>query len=226
MIPLQKYITKLNTRGEDFASFEFLQLEGEKDFGLLQTVFMEFIRYPILRSLELGLPIISIARVSILNNVLDVSVVENEEKNIIKFQLRGSMLKNKIIPRDDVDLNDDSNFYLQMNSGDYLVLENIPANTVGPVLSMLFLLEWLDGMPIEVEYDDYIPTCANCVFNKERIDKYIHLLDALSSAFVSDKEGCILGEKSFGKDEICSRYYVRDTYPDLGEVRDVIRDFR
>lgn len=223
---LQKYITKISNRGNDFVAFEFAQLEGRKDFGLLQAVFSEFIKYPILRSLELGLPIIKIARAPILNKIIDVSVVENEEANVIKFQLRGKLLKNKILSRDEIDMDNDANFYLQMNSGNYLVLENIPANSVGTVLSMMFLIDWLDGMPVDVEYDEYIPTCANCVFNKECMVKYIHLLDALNVAFINDKEGCILGEKAFGEKKPCENYYVRDTYPDLGEIRDVLADFR
>jgi hypothetical protein len=187
-------------------------------------VFDEFIKTPILVSLERGRPIIKTAKSPILNNVLATMVKENENENKIVFSLRGNILKNKILDESKLTFNKGDEEYLQINEREYMLLNNIAANMVGTVMAIWYLIDWLDGMPVEVNYEDYVPSCKTCALNAENAKKYRYLFDARVKIYIEGNFECLLRNKAFGKKEGCGTYYIRDTYPDLGELREVIQD--
>jgi len=216
-----KYLSRLvESSGETFR-FEFVQIEGKEDWGLLQTVFSEYIGIPILEALQRGRPIIKTGKTTVLNNMIAINIQKRKDENKITFTLLGSIYKNKIIPIREITKNVD---YLQINDSMAMMLENITANRVGTVFAAWYVIDWLNGMPIEVNYDDYIISCANCAMNHENLVKYYRLYDLAVRNYIEEHEGCACSQKEFKKGDGCDKFFIRNTYPDLGEISEIIKD--
>lgn len=218
---LQKYQTRLLSDKENTLTFEFAQKEGKTDWGLTETVFEEFVEQPILLGLERGRPIIRMSNAPILNNLVAVAVKKLKGNNRIEFTIQGSIFENRIVGEDKLDK---TTSFIQINEKEYLLLNNLTANRVGTVMALWYIVDWLNGMNVEVNYEDYIPSCATCTMKVENLNKYMRLFDLRVRTLIDRSEGCICHQKEFETGDGCNKYYIRNTYPDLGEVGDVIKD--
>ena len=218
----QKYLSRLVEQTGETFKFEFIQMEGKEEWGLLEAVFDEFVGYPILLALQRGRPLIRTGKTTILNNMIAINIQKHKKENKITYTLLGSIFKNKIVSMKEVKKNLD---FLQINQEYAMILENITANRIGTVLAAWYVIEWLNGMPVEVDYDDYIPSCANCAMNHENLKAYYKLYDLNVRNFIEEREGqCICGQNEFKKGDGCNKFFIRNTHPDLGEISEIIKD--
>ena len=188
----------------------------------METVFEEFVRHPILSAIERGRPLIKTGKTAIISNTINVNIVRKKKEHKIEFMLLGSIFRNKLLSNSDIKKREDT---LKINDKQSLRLDNITADRVGTVLAIWYVIEWLDGLPVEVTYADYIPKCANCVLNSENIKKYYKLYDLAVRNYVESQEGCICNQPEFEEGDGCEKLFIRNTYPDLGEVGKIIKDF-
>lgn len=219
------YESKLIETDTDILKYQFGQIEGDTDFDLMRVVFKEFIELPILRKMERGEAVISMAQSPLLNNIVRVNVAEKTNEHLILYSISGSLLANKIVPIEESNA-EDKYVYIKLNDGTAIRLINASDRNLSMVIFLHIITDLLDGMKPSVDPSDYIPCCRTCVFQAENMKYYLGLLEEDYRDEIKTRVGCVLGRENYDVDrnEAECEYYIRNTYPDTADIFAVIMD--
>jgi len=219
------YESTLIEADTDIYKYQFAQIEGDTDFDLMGVVFKEFIELPILRKMERGEAVISMAQSPLLNNIVRINVTEKEDEHLILYSISGSLLANKIVSIEENNI-DDKFVYIKLNDGTAIRLVNASDRNLSMVIFLHIITDLLDGMKPIVDPANYNPCCRTCVFQAENIKYYLGLLEEDYRDEIKLREGCVLGRENYDveRNEVECEYYIRNTYPDTTDIFAVIMD--
>jgi hypothetical protein len=219
-----KFKSELIEEDEIFYKFVLKQEGGVKNADLLDVVFEEYINLPFLQTIIEARSFIAVGESPLLDR--SVSVEINKEKTAIEFKLMSQLFRNKFVPPEQIG-KDNTMLYMELPSGEAIGLKNAADTKMGQILYLLTIITILNGMVIEVNIENYIPRCDNCVFKKENLVMYSPFFSSGVKTFLDDRDGCVIGIDEFGdKKTVKCAYFVRDTNPDLRDAERTLEELR
>jgi hypothetical protein len=199
-----------------FQKFVFTFEEGEYNEGLMNVVFDEYINNPILRTMNNGFSLIPVGDSPLITNTASSEVTRHKKK--IEYKLLSQLFKNRFVPAEEIG-KDKKVLYMELHDGTAVRLKNASTKTIGQIMYLLVISQILDGMVIEVDVNEYIPSCENCVFKCENFKLYRGVLEEEARSFFIERIDCIIN-----LDFKDCKFFIRNTNPDLADMETVLRD--